>query len=66
VAKNVVKLSMKCWIYPSKEELQGVMEAYLSENHKEFLDKFSEVCWTSFYDKNIHQNVCFILINYFF
>ena len=44
-------------IYPSKEELRGATEAYLKENHVEFFDSFSEICWTSYYNDNIHKNV---------
>jgi hypothetical protein len=44
-------------MYPTKEELQKAVEAYLKENHSEFYQKFSEHRWTSFYNKKFHQHV---------
>ena len=54
---------MKVTIYPLKEELHGATEAYLSENHVEFFKDFSETCWTSYYNDNIHKNVSSFLLN---
>jgi len=56
---------MKCWIYPSKEEFREATEAFLAEYHEEFFSKFSEIRWTSFYDKHIYQKVCFLSTIYF-
>lgn len=56
---------MKCWIYPSKEQFREATEAYLAEYHEEFFGKFSEIRWTSFYDKHIYQKVCFLSTIYF-
>ena len=57
--KTVAKLTMKVSIYSSKDELRGAVEVYLSENHSEFFNKFTEVCWTAFYNTNFHKNVSF-------
>ena len=57
--KTVAKLTMKVSIYPSKDKLHGAVEAYLSENHSEFFNKFTEARWMVFYNANFHKNVSF-------
>ena len=62
VVKAVAKLILTITIYPSKEELRGAVEAYLSENHPEFFNKFTESRWTAFYNANFHKNVGFFFV----
>jgi hypothetical protein len=64
VVKAVAKLTLKVTIYPSKEELRGTAEAYLSANHSEFFDKFTESRWTAFYNANFHKRVSSFLFKF--
>ena len=50
---------MNVAIYPTKEELCGSTEAYLTENHREFYEKFTEAKWTVYYTKYIYPSVSF-------
>lgn len=52
-------------IYPSKEEMRGAVEAYLTKNHHEFFNKFSEISWTAYYNEHIRKQVGSFLIIYF-
>ena len=57
--KAVAKIMIKISIYPEKDELRGAVEAYLSENHSEFYNRFTEAQWTAFYNANFHKHVRF-------
>jgi len=48
---------MKINIYPSKEQMRGTIEAYLTKNYLEFYNKFNEVQWTAYYNENIYKEV---------
>ena len=52
---------MQLSIYFTKDEFRDVAEAYLNENHFEFINSLSEICWTSYYNANIHQIVSFCI-----
>ena len=54
---------MQLSIYLSKEEFHDAAEAYLNKNHPEFINSLSEICWTSYYNANIHQIVSFCIEN---
>ena len=55
--KAVAKIIIRMSIYPSSEEMHGVVEGYLAENHSEFFNSFKETRWTAFYNANFHKHV---------
>ena len=52
---------MQLLIYLSKNEFRDAAEAYLNKNHFEFINGLLEICWTSYYNANIHQIVSFCI-----
>ena len=52
---------MQLLIYLIKDEFRDVAEAYLNENYLEFINGLSEICWTSYYNANIHQIISFCI-----
>lgn len=64
--KEVVRLIMKVTIYPSRDELRGATEAYLTNNHPEFYKSFAEARWTSYYNTNFKLRVSFFLLEIYF
>ena len=52
---------MQLSIYLTKNEFHDVAKAYLNENHSEFINGLSEICWILYYNVNIHQIVSFCI-----
>jgi hypothetical protein len=48
---ETAKLVLKVTMYPTKEELRGAVESYLTKNHPDFYGQFSETRWTAYFNK---------------